>query len=167
MAERLTIVEKDRINYEGIFDAKEVFNVIKDWTLDKGYIFVEKSHSESTKAEGKYIDMNMEHFKKFTDYAKSILKMRMQFNEVKDVVVEHDGKKTKQQEGKISIVFDGILETDYESKWESKPIYYILRVLFEKYLYTPFISGFERTIAGDVNSLKNNLKSFLNMTKYR
>lgn len=166
MSERLIIVDKDRFDYEGLFDSKELFNVIKQWASDKGYWLLEKSHTEVVKSEGKFVTFDLEPFRKFTDYAKSIIKIRAQFSEVKDVVVERDERKVKMQEGKVVFVIDGILETDYEHRWESKPLFYVLRTIFEKYLYTPFISGFERGIKEDVSFLKNNLKSFLNLTRY-
>jgi hypothetical protein len=166
MAERLIVVDREMLKFEGMFEAKAVVEVMQAWALDKGYWLIEKRHGEATKPEGKYIDMEFEPFKKLTDYAKSVIKIRAQFNEVKDIVVERDGKKTKLQEGKIIIAIDGILETDYEHRWESKPGFYVMRTLFEKYVYTPFISGFERGIREDTMSVKNNLKAFLNLTKY-
>lgn len=166
MAERLIIVDKERIDYEGLFEAKGLFEVAKQWATDKGYWMIEKKHGEATKPEGKYVDFDLEPFKKLTDYAKSIIKIRMQFSDVKDVVVDKDGKKTKIQEGKAVIIFDGILETDYEHRWEGKPIFYFLRTVFEKYVYTPFISGFERGVKEDTMALKNNMKAYLGLTKY-
>jgi len=166
MAERLIVVDRDRLEYDGVFDAKEVLRVMQQWSSDKGYWLIEKKHGESTKPEGKYIDMEFEPFKKFTDYAKGIIKIRAQFNEVKDIVIERDGKKVRMQEGKILILLSGILETDYEGRWEGKPLFYVLRTVFEKYVYGPFISGFERGVKEDVMSLKNNLKAFLNLTRF-
>jgi len=166
MAERLIIVDKERLEYHGVFDAKEVIRVMDQWAKDKGYWLIEKRHGETTKPEGKLIDLDYEPFKKLTDYAKSIVKIRAQFQNVKDVVIERDGKKVKLQEGKIIIIFDGILETDYEHRWESKPVFYVLRTFFEKYVYTPFISGFEKGIKEDTMTLKNNLKAFLNLIRY-
>lgn len=166
MPERLIVVDKERMEYVGLFDAKEVFRVMQQWASDKGYWLIEKKHGETIKPEGKWIDMEFEPFKKFTDYSKSIIKIRAQFQDVKDVVVERDGHKVKLQDGKIVMAFDGILETDYEGRWESKPIFYVLRTIFEKYVYTPFVSGFERGVKEDLMALKNNLKAFLNLTKY-
>jgi len=166
MAERMIVVDKDRLEYSGLFDMKGVYRVMDTWAKDKGYWLIEKRHGEVTKPEGKYIDMDFEPFRKFTDYAKSIVKIRAQFQKVKDVVVERDNKKVKLQEGTVMISFDGILETDYEHRWESKPVFYVLRTVFEKYLYRPFISGFERGVREDTMALKNNLKAFLNLTKY-
>lgn len=166
MAERLIVLDKERIDYEGLFEAKGLFEVMKQWASDKGYWLIEKKHGETTKPEGKYVDFDLEPFKKLTDYAKSIIKIRMQFSDVKDVTVDKDGKKTKIQEGKVVIIFDGILETDYEHRWEGKPVFYFLRTVFEKFVYTPFISGFERGIKEDTRALKNNMKAYLGLTKY-
>ena len=166
MAERLIVVDKERLEYTGLFDAKEVFKVMQQWATDKGYWLIEKRHGEATKPEGKYIDMEFEPFKKFTDYAKSVIKIRAQFQDIKDVTIERDGRKVKTQDGKIIIILDGILETDYEHSWETKPVFYVLRTIFEKYVYTPFVSGFERGVKEDVMALKNNLKAFLNLTRY-
>ena len=166
MAERLTVVDKERLNYDGLFNAKDLFAVMQAWATDRGYWLIEKKHGEAIKPEGKYVDMDFEPFKKFTDYAKSVVKIRAQFQEVKDVVIERDGKKMKMQEGKIFFIFDGVLETDYEHYWETKPIFYLLRTVFEKYVYSPFISGFERGVKEDTMALKNQIKSFLNLAKY-
>ncbi|OYT32725.1 hypothetical protein DRJ22_01390 [Candidatus Woesearchaeota archaeon] len=168
MAERHIVIEKERLNYEGLFNAKELFEIIKSWAADKGYWVVEKIHAESLKPEGKYIELVLDPvFKKLTDYAKSVIKIRIQMSEVKDVTVEIDKRKTKLQEGKIKIVFDGILETDYEHRWEMKPLFYVIRTLWEKYIYTPFISGFEKDIKRDLMKLKDDIKSYLNLAKFR
>ena len=82
------------------------------------------------------------------------------------VVIIKDGKKVKMQEGKIIILLDGILETDHEHRWEGKPLFYVLRTIFDKYVYTPFVSGFERGVKDDTMTLKNNLKAFLNLSRY-
>lgn len=167
MAERLIVVDKDRLEYEGIFNAKELYNLIFSWLKDNRYNPVEKRHTESLRPEGKHVLMEFEPFYKFSDYAKTIIKLHAEFRELKDVTVERDGKKVKMQEGKVYMVFSGILETDYEHRWESKPVFYFLRVVFEKYLYSPFISGYEKRIKSDVSNLKNHVKSFLNLERFR
>ncbi len=165
MAERQIVVDGERLSYSGVFAIKEVIKVINDWAADKAYFMVELSHIESVKEDGKYADIKLEPFKKLSDYAKSIVKIRITIDGAKDTIVEIDGKKKKLYDGTIKFLFDGILETDYESRWEQKPIFYILRTIFEKYVYAPFISKFEKKVAGDVKDLKTNLKSFLNLYK--
>ena len=111
--------------------------------------------------------MEFEPFYKFSDYAKTIIKIHAEFRELKDVTVERDGKKVKMQEGKVFMILSGILETDYEHRWESKPVFYFLRIVFEKYLYSPFISGYEKRIKSDVTTLKNHVKSYLNLERFQ
>lgn len=166
MAERRLIVDKERVTYEGLFSIKEVHDIIVSWIKEKGYWPVEKKHTEGVKGEGKHIDIEMWPYKKVTDYAKHIIVIRLMATDVKDVVVEIEGKKKKLNQGKLQIVFDAYLETDYESAWETKAIFYVVRTIFEKYVYTPFLSGFERNLKNDVNHLKSQIKGYLNLFQY-
>ena len=166
MAERRLIVDKERVNYDGLFSAKEVLDIVMTWIKDKGYWPVDKKHTESVKADGRYIEVEMWPYKKVTDYAKNIIVIRIVCSDLKDVVVEIDGRKKKLNQGKLQVVFDAYLETDYEHKWETKPVFYFLRTVFEKYVFTPFLSGFERNLKGDVTHLKNNIKGYLNLVQY-
>jgi len=166
MAERFMILQGDKIVYEGLFDMKEFIAVIRQWGADTGYWVIDSNQVESARPEGKYITLNWIIFKKLTDYAKSLFKMEIQFQGIKDVIVERDGKRVKLQEGKAIISFDILLETDYEARWEVKPMFYVIRTLFEKYVYSPFISGFERQIKDDYGGLKSNLKGYLNLAQF-
>ena len=166
MAEKLMILQGDKLTYDGLFDMKELIAVIRQWGSDAGYWVIDSSQNESARPEGKYVTLDWIIFKKFTDYAKSLLKMNIQFQGVKDVIIEREGKKVKVQEGKIFISFDVILETDYEARWEVKPLFYVLRVIFEKYVYSPYMSKFERQIRDDYGMLKNSMKTYLNLAQF-
>ncbi len=166
MSERLIVVDEQKIAYDGIFESRELFKVIKSWAKEKGYWFYEESRTESTKPEGKYVELSLPLQKKLTDYAKSRIHMKLQFGPMNDVVVKRDQKRKKVQEGKLNIFMKGVLETDYEDRWETKPIFYFLRVLFEKYLYSPYISGHEGQIKKDYAELKSQIKAFLNLEKF-
>lgn len=166
MAERRLIVDKERISYDGLFSAKEFLDIVMTWLSDKGYFPIEKKHTESVKTDGKSVEIEMLPYKKVTDYAKNIIMIRILGSELKDVVVEIDGKKKKLNQGRLQVVLDGYLETDYEHRWETKPIFYFLRMVFEKYVYTPFLSGFEQNLRKDVNNLKSSLKGYLNLFQF-
>lgn len=166
MVERQIIVDGARLNYTGVFDPKGIMKVIMDWVNDKGYFMDEKSHTESVTDEGKFAEIKLDPFKKLTDYAKSIIRIRITIEKAKDVVIDKDGKKIKLYDGEIKFLFDALLDTDYEGRWEGKPVFYFIRVLFEKYVYAPFVSKFAKQISDDFNVLKTNLKSFLNLYKF-
>ncbi|RJQ19326.1 hypothetical protein C4580_05310 [Candidatus Woesearchaeota archaeon] len=167
MAEREIIVDRETLTYEGLFNAKDFSKMVFGWLKDHRYIPVEKRHSENLRPEGKYYVLEFEPFLKLSDYAKSIIKLHVEFQQVKDVTVERDGKKQKLQEGKILIQTMGILETDYEHRWETKPVYYFVRTIWEKYVYAPFISGHQKRVKSDVMSLKSHLKSYLNLETFQ
>ena len=166
MTERQIIVDGARLTYTGVFDPKGIQKVIKNWVNDKGYFMYEVSHTESVTDEGKFAEIKMEPFKKLTDYARSTIRVRITIEKAKDVVIEKDGKKIKLYEGTVKFLFDAFLDTDYESRWEGKPVFYFFRILFEKYVYAPFISKYAKQISGDLEILKTNLKSFLNLYKF-
>ena len=166
MVERDIIVDKLRLTYEGLFSVADLYKMIDEWFEEKGYDKREKKNVESVTPEGKFIEIEVEPWKKVTDYAKNIIKIRMIFSNIKEVTVEKDGIKVKLNQGKVQFVFDGYLETDYEHMWEGKPLFYFIRELFDKYFYKPYTTGFKQGVKEDLMHLYTNIKAFLNLYRY-
>ena len=167
MAEQEIVVDKERISYEGVFSVAELYRLIDEWLLDKGYWRVEPKHVESTKPEGRFIELNLKPGKTLTDYAKSVFSIQLQLSNIKDVTVESgDGLKQKLNQGKVLLTFTGILETDYEAKWEGKPIFLFIRTIYDKYIYKSLTGGFQATVRDDITQLKNAVSGFLNLHRY-
>lgn len=166
MAERDYIVDKLSLTYEGLFSVKDLYKMIDEWFRWKGYDKREKKNIEIINPEGKYIELVLEPWKKVTDYAKNVIGIRIQMFDIKEVEVEKDNTKIKLNQGKVHFVFDGILETDYEARWEGKPIFYFLRTVFDKYFYKPFTQGFQAGVAADVKDLHGQIKAFLNLYRF-
>lgn len=166
MAERETIVPAQKITYEGLFGISEVYKHVQDWAKDKGYVFVEKKIMESVSKKGKNVEAELVPFKSITDYAKSIVTIKIAAHDCTDVEVKKDKTRKKLQKGTLNISTDAILETDYEARWEAKPVMYVIRTLFEKYVYVPFLSRAKNIIKEDVEMLRENLKAFLNLYRY-
>ena len=166
MPEREVVVDKLRLTYEGIFSVSELYKLIDEWFRWKGYDKRENKNIEIVKPEGKFIEIELEPWKKVTDYAKNVIKIRIQMFDIRDVEVEKDNTKLKLNQGKVHFVFDGYLETDYEAKWDGKPIFYFIRTVFDKYLYKPFTTGFERGVKQDVMHLQGQIKAFLNLYRF-
>lgn len=166
MAEREVIINKARVNFEGVIDVKGVISFVKDYAATKQYLFIEKAHTESQTKEGKYIELDVELFKKLTDYARSSIILKVQFKRLVPKTIERDNKKIKLFEGEVQFVIDGTLLTDYEARWEVKPTLYVIRNIFERYVYVPYISGFKEVVKEDTTMLIENLKSLLNLQKF-
>ena len=163
MSERKIVVDTLRLTYQGLFHLNELYRIIDKWLREKGYDKYERKNFEHIYKDGKQVEVELEPWKKFTDYAKCSIKMNMLFTGVKDVVVTIDGKKRNLNQGKVMITFLGILETDYEHRWEKKAILYFLRSIFDLWIYKVNTDKFEAFIAEDTNQLYQRIKSYLNL----
>ena len=166
MPEREIVVDKDKITYEGLFHAKEVVQLIKDFARDKGLEYGEPKHTESVLPEGRFIELEIKLDRNITDYAKKVYMLKIQMHNVTEKVVERAKKKQKVHHGKVLVTMDGILETDYEKRWEVKPVFYLVRVLFERYVYSPYMNQFREEIRKDLKHLKDNIGAYLNLYKF-
>jgi hypothetical protein len=167
MAEQEFVLDKERIEYEGIFSVAGLYRLIDEWLLDKGYYRKEPMHTESAKPEGKFVEIQLVPEREISDYAKSILRIRIQLSGIKDVVIEGtDGSKQRQNQGKVLVTLSGVLETDYEGKWEGKPMFLFIRTIYDKYLYKPLTGGFQAIVRTDADHLKNAIAGFLNLHRY-
>ncbi|MBS3122985.1 hypothetical protein J4434_08965 [Candidatus Woesearchaeota archaeon] len=151
MAERKIVVDTLRLNYQGLFNLNEMYMMIDKWLREKGYDKFERKNFEHVYKDGRQVEVEIEPWKKFTDYAKCSIKLNMLCTEVKDVVVKIDGKNVKMNQGKVLMTFMGFLETDYEHRWEQKAILYFLRTIFDLWVYKINTDKFEAFVAEDTN----------------
>jgi hypothetical protein len=82
MPEQTMVSGPDRIQYEGVFSVAELFRLIDEWLLDKGYYRVEPKHVESAKPEGKFVELDLTPGKELTDYAKALLRIKIQMSNI-------------------------------------------------------------------------------------
>jgi len=167
MAEREIVLERQKTSFEGLFSPKEVITVIKNFADDKSMDWEEAKHSESVTADGRFIDIELDLPRKINDYAKKRLKLKIQMSKLKEKIVDIDGKKKKYFEGKFDITTGAYIETDYEKRWESKPSFYLIRVFFEKYIFSPQMNKYKSEIKEDYDLLKQRLKTYFNMMQIK
>ena len=166
MAERELLVE-NKVGYEGLFSVKELYRLIDAFFREKGYDKREIKNSEKVTPEGKFIEVEMMPWKKVTDYAKNEIWMRIIIENLKEVEVEKNGVKVKLNQGSLKIVFYGYLTTDYENRWEQKPMFFFIRTLFDKFFLKQYVDDFKKNLLGDVNLIRNQVDGFLNLYRYR
>ena len=167
MAEIRTVIDKLRITYDGLFSMPELYAIIDNWLHEKRYDKMEKKNIEKVKPEGKDIELLLQPWKKITDYAKIVINIRLVATGITEVEIEKEGAKVKMNQGRIQIVFDGWLVTDWENRWEGKPIFFFLRQVFDRYVFKPYTMGYETAVAKDVSDLHGEVKGFLNLYRYK
>jgi len=166
MAEKNIALTGLTVSYEGLFNVFELYKIVDDWQKKHNYDKTEKQSIEYIRPEGKYIELEMEPYRKESDYVKFVIKIKMVMENLKETVVEIDDEKKKMHEGKVTVVFDAWLETDYEEAWHTKPGIYFLRILIDKYIYKIYTEKFLGDLRAEVNDLMTQIKSFLNLYKY-
>lgn len=165
-AQRTFLVDKHRMQYEGIFIIQDLYQLIDEYFEEKGYDKRESKNAEVVRDDGvRFIDLQFEPWKKVTDYAKVAIKVRVIMDNVRDIEIEKDGVKVHAHQGDIKFLFDVYVDTDYEDRWGSKPIYAVIRVLFDKYFFKRYTQQYYAEAMDDYKMLVYQIKVFLNMNK--
>ena len=166
MSERRLVIDHMRIKYEGLFNATELYKLIDNWLREKAFDKRELKNEEHVRPEGKYVELVIMPWKKISDYARHVIRLEIRMHNLKDVVIEKDGQRVKMNQGKIDMIIDGYLDTDYEDRWEQKPFYFFMRALFDKFVYRTYSTQFEELLVENVHQFHTMIKSFLNLYKY-
>lgn len=167
MAEMDLIIEQVRLTYEGLFKATDLYNLIDNWLRNTGYDKRELKTIEKVTPKGKYIEIESMPWKKQTEYVINEIQIKMILSEVIEVDIEKEGTKIKMNKGKVHFVFEGYLTTDWEQRWEQKPMFIFIRSIFDKFLYKKYMDTWKTNLIKDVNDLHDTIKSFLNLYRYK
>ncbi|NQU79761.1 hypothetical protein HQ545_08400 [Candidatus Woesearchaeota archaeon] len=167
MVEKKILVDEESLDYEGLFNLFELYSIIDDFFKLKGYDKFEPLNEESVYPEGKDIHVILTPVKWHTDYVQKVLKIELMMHEIKEVETEIDKVKVNMNKGKIKILFSCYLHTDWEGRWEGRPVYYFIRSIFDKYIYRQHTHNFEMEVIGDLNELRSKMGSFLNLYRFR
>ncbi len=166
MAERRLVIDHMRLKYEGLFDLFEFYKLVDSWLREKAFDKRELRNQEIVKPDGKYVELILMPWKKITDYARHVIRLEIRVFNLKDVVIERDGQRVKMNQGRMDIIMDAYLDTDYEDRWEQKPFYFFMRTLFDKFIYRTYSTQFEELLVENVTQLHAVMKSFLNLYRY-
>ena len=167
MPEVKTPSYENTIAYEGLIDVKETYQLLNKWFKDHSYDSNEVFNMEQVYEDFKQIIIETRPYKKISDYAKIEFKIEIAFSKLKEQIIERDGIKQKLMRGEANFVFTTYLVTDREGMWTSKPAYFLLRNIMERFLYRTYISRYEDEAIKDKNKVMREIKSFLNMEKLK
>ena len=163
MGEKKIVVDKLRFEYEGLFKFGEVYKMIIQWINDKGYDRNEKYSHEKVTKTGKYVEIEMQPSKAFTDYVKGEIRVHIFAENLVEKDIVMDNKKMRMNHGKFKVVIDAFLNTDYEGKWEMNPTYYFLKTVFEKFAFPSELGKYEQKVVDEASDLHKEIKGFLNL----
>lgn len=163
MTEREVLIERESLNYSGIFNFQELIDLIKQNGSDRGYFALVPRHSETISEKGKYVRYKLVLDKKLSDYAKANIVFEIEILDMTEKNMEIRKKKKKMQEGRMEVFYTLLFVTDYEKRFDSKPLIYMVRKLFEKYVYPSAMSQQQNKAKEDTMWIVNNIKAYLNL----
>lgn len=166
MVERQTLVNKQGINYEGIFVVKDLYDFFDLFMKKFGYSRKNITNGEYVKKSGRDIEMIFELQKPITEYYASVIRINMQLKGIKDIEIEKEGYKINANQGTVSFALDCISQQDFEHKWENKPGFFFIRILFDRYLFKPFTTNYQALVMKDYTYFVNEIKAKLNLYRY-
>jgi len=163
-SQRTFLVDKQRMQYEGIFIIHDLYKLVSEYFEEKGYDKREAKNAEIVRDDGlRFIEIQLEPWKKITDYAKAAVKVRMIMENVKDIEIEKEGLKVHAHQGTIKFLFDCYVDTEYENRWGKKTTHTAIRVLFDKYFFKRYTQQYFAEALDDYKMLIYQIKVFLNM----
>ncbi len=165
--ERRTIVDAESISYRGLFDPKELYKLVEKLLKDKGYDKRYLANDEFVTETQRTVYTRLKPWKKLSDNEKSELVIDIAFTNLKEEEHEIDGVKIKLYNGAAMIKFWGFLTTDYEGRWDQRPVYFFMRTFVDKFLYKDEVARMEAIVAAHIRELENDLTAFLNMNRWR
>lgn len=163
MTEKTLVVDQLKLSYEGLFDLAELYRLIDSWFYEKGWDKYEHVNQEAVTPSGRQVHLVLEPYKNITDYFKIIIRLKINFTDVKDIEVEKEGQKLRLNQGEVKMLFDGYVVSDRRSLWNRRPFYWFLSILFNKYFFKEHYSKAERWLLSDLDDLYQRIKSFLNV----
>jgi hypothetical protein len=166
MSDLRIIVDHLQLDYSGVMDVKELFKMINRWLMERHFQKKEDKNHELNQPDGKYIEYEISHWKKISDYTRYVYKIRALFNAVKKVEVTKEGKKEKMDQGRVLMFFDGFIEHDYEHRWDNRPFFVFFRTLYDKFIYRAYTERFEHRLTHDVHNLYDEVEKFLNTYRH-
>ena len=163
-AQRTYLVTKSKFQYEGLFIIQDLYKVVDEYYEEKGYDKREIKNAEIVRDDGvRFLELMFEPWKKITDYAKSVIKLQIIMEDVREVEIERNGLKIRAHHGRVLCVFDAYVETDYESIWERSVTRAVIRVLYDRFFLKHYTKQYNAEVLDDYKMLVYHIKTFLNM----
>ena len=160
--ERNLVVNNREIEHHGYFVIEEVFQLINKCLQDRKYHKREKKAEDQVTDEGYTVYVELRPYKEKTHYVTLMIKLRIHFNNVKNVVRQANGSPKRYQQGDVFIFMDAWFMTEWEGRWGMSPLIFFLKGAINKLLYTfPQEANYRNEAVEDAAYLTAKIKMLL------
>ena len=162
MGEVRQLVDHLKLEYKGLFEAKNFFKLVDSWLSERQMEKKNTKDVEIMTPEGKFIEWEISPWTKCTDYMRLYMKIRVLMYEVKKVEAIRDKKKIVLDHGHVIIILDGYLEHDYEHRWDGTPMLHFIRTMMDKFVYRTYTQKYEQRWTHDCHQIYDLMQRFFN-----
>ena len=163
MANKITLLDSEKITFNGVFDLKELYEHLYEWLNWRKYDVSERKYKEKIKPTGKDMEIKWEANKDIDEYSSFRIEMEAMLFGINDVEVQKDTAKVKMQKGEINVKVSAHLITDRKEMWQSRPQFSFLQAFYEKYLYRGAVERMKSEVWKIGWDFYNEVKAFLNL----
>lgn len=162
MAENRIIVDRLKLEYQGLYEAKSLFKLVDSWLNERQMEKRNIKDVELVTPEGKFIEWEIAPWTKCTDYMRLYMRIKVFMYEVKKVEAIKDKKKIVLDNGHVIVYIDGFFEHDYEHRWEGAAWLQFWRTMMDKFIYKTYTEKFEQRWSHDCHQLYDLIQRFFN-----
>lgn len=166
MGDKIPVVSEKLAKFEGIFNIKDTYLFLKDYTENHMYFdFTEKEYEEKNTPPSYKIISNIILEKMLNDEYHIFIKCKLELSG-KDVEVEINGVKKKMVQGVGKLTLNSYVEPQNDAKPQDSPFTHFLNRVYEKFVGTDDLEKALVQSAIDVGEIVNRFKQYMNsMTK--
>lgn len=163
MAEEETVFSS-KIKYTGVFQFQAFYEFCYNWLREEtGLDISERKYSEKLTGDSKSVEVEWEGLRKLTDYFRFRAKIKMTIHNMVKVEINQGGVKVNANKGQIEVKVEGILQRDYQGKFEMTAFQKFLRGIYEKWVIKSMTDNFEGIVAGDCDEFLAQGKAYLDL----
>lgn len=166
MVEKNIVLEEMNFTYDGLFDVVEFYNAVEKWMAEKNRHKDIKKKSEIVTPQGKKIEWFIECWRDETHVHRTIVRLHALMDHVTEAIITKNKAKKRLNKGKVLIRIDGLLETDWEGKWQQEPMYTFVRAVIDRFFKQIHFDLYHDRVIEDAKDLFNTLKGFFNLYRY-
>lgn len=156
-------VFKQQLKQKGFFNYEELYKFCFNWLKEEGYSVSEDKYDEKVSSFGKEIKIKWTAKKNISDYFRNVIELKWHILGLTEAEVEIAGQKQKTNKGEIKIDIKGVLERDYEARWEDKPAWKFLRGIYDKYIIRTTMEQYQEALKNKATSYFEQIKAFMNL----
>ena len=155
-----------KLKQDSIFDLGELYKSIFRWFDVNGYSFYEKEYNDIDEPNGKHLEIYWYTEKKIDLYVKFVIEVSYLVLGMQKIELEKGGVKIKTNKGSIEFRITAYLMKDYDDKWSKSAMQKKMRYIYDRFIIKKRIDKLEAELVKDVNSLVDELKSFLDIHRF-